>query len=353
MGRFGNMKKYPFMVLLVGFCFGQTIADLNAEQKLQYNRNKLSIDVVQKTIGGVAGNAVHSESWNQWTAYKGLRNKINEYEFFTITGYENEANTIKENYIKSKSEQAKSEIMFVASLSLYATGWFLIDGDLKLPILIGNNSNIIYNHLFIFDLVKAVCCSLKNPKTYGKIYNINGDEEVTLISGIRMNSFWGNAQYSISNEGTLAYISGTNVAKGIFAWVHRDGTIQQLEMLNSKVYCRYALNSAGSKVAAPVSGERADIFVFDLKTGSTTPITRKDVNLHPIWSPDDSKIIYTKTTSNAPCIIYPDPIIIPVAPEKSQMILFLNSRFFDMDIIPIVTASIPKPMAKLYPFPDN
>ena len=126
------------MVLLVGFCFGQTIADLNAEQKLQYNRNKLSIDVVQKTIGGVAGNAVHSESWNQWTAYKGLRNKINEYEFFTITGYENEANTIKENYIKSKSKLVNSKIMFGASLSLYAIGWFLIDDNLKLPILIGS-----------------------------------------------------------------------------------------------------------------------------------------------------------------------------------------------------------------------
>ena len=121
------------MVLLVGFCFGQTIAELNAEQKLQYNRNKLSIDVFQITI---SKDITHSS--NQWTVYQGLRNKINEYEFFTITGYENEANTIKENYIKSKSEQAKSEIMFVASLSLYATGWFLIDGDLKLPILIGS-----------------------------------------------------------------------------------------------------------------------------------------------------------------------------------------------------------------------
>jgi Tol biopolymer transport system component len=136
---------------------------------------------------------------------------------------------------------------------------------------------------------------IRDNALIARTFNISnlsvGDEEVTLISGIRMNSFWGNAQYSISNEGTLAYISGTNIAKGIFAWVHRDGTIQQLEMLNSKVYCRYALNSTGSKVAAPVSG---DIFVFDLKTGSTTPITRKDVNLHPIWSPDDSKIIYTK-----------------------------------------------------------
>ena len=50
----------------------------------------------------------------------------------------------------------------------------------KLPILIWNNSIIIYNHLFIFDLVKAVCCFLKNPKTYGKIYNITGDDNITL-----------------------------------------------------------------------------------------------------------------------------------------------------------------------------
>ena len=123
------MKKYLFIVLLVGVCFGQTIADLNAEQKLQYNRNKLSIDVVQKTIGGVAGNAVHSESWNQWTAYQGLRNKITEYEFFTITGYENEANTIRENYIKSKSKLVNSKIMFGASLSLFAIGWSMINNN--------------------------------------------------------------------------------------------------------------------------------------------------------------------------------------------------------------------------------
>ena len=66
------MKKYLFIVLLVGFCFGQTIADLNAEQKLQYNRNKLSIDVVQKTIGGVAGNALVKVGIN------GLRTKVYE-----------------------------------------------------------------------------------------------------------------------------------------------------------------------------------------------------------------------------------------------------------------------------------
>lgn len=73
---------------------------------MQYNRNKLSIDVAQITIGK---DVTHSA--NQWTAYQGLSNKITEYDFFTITGYENEANTSKENYIKSKSELTKSKIM--------------------------------------------------------------------------------------------------------------------------------------------------------------------------------------------------------------------------------------------------
>jgi WD40 repeat protein len=124
-----------------------------------------------------------------------------------------------------------------------------------------------------------------------------GKEEVTLVSGIRMNPFWGNAQYSISGDGTLAYIPGTNIARGIFAWAYRDGTIERIEKLDANVYCRYALNSTGEKLAAPISRERSDIYVFDLSTGESTPITRKDINLQPVWSPDDSKIIFTKKTS--------------------------------------------------------
>ena len=44
-----------------------------------------------------------------------------------------------------------------------------------------------------------------------------GAEEVTLISGVRTNPFWGNAQFSISHEGTLVYVPGTNETKGQFA----------------------------------------------------------------------------------------------------------------------------------------
>ena len=123
-----------------------------------------------------------------------------------------------------------------------------------------------------------------------------GHDEVTLVSGIRMNPFWGNAQYSISDEGTLAYISGTNLSNGVFSWVDRKGLVERIEQMKPNVYCRFALNSTGEKVAVPISRERADIYVFDLASGASTPITRKNINHHPVWSPDDSKIIYTKKT---------------------------------------------------------
>ena len=124
-----------------------------------------------------------------------------------------------------------------------------------------------------------------------------GAKEITLVSGIRMNPFWGNAQYGISNEGTLAYIPGTNIAKGVFAWTHRDGTVERIKNLGAEVYCRFAINSTGDKVVVPISGERSDIHVFDMETGASTPITIKDNNLHPVWSPDDSTIVFIKLTN--------------------------------------------------------
>jgi len=128
------MKRYLIVgMLCIGICIGQTIANLNTEQKLRYNRNKLSIDIVQKTLGGFVGNSYGSESWNQWTAYQGLGNKIKEYEFFAITGYKNEAKTIREEYIKSKSKVVNSMIMMGASVPLFFTGISLIGNEHVTP----------------------------------------------------------------------------------------------------------------------------------------------------------------------------------------------------------------------------
>ena len=50
----------------------------------------------------------------------------------------------------------------------------------RLPILVGKNTNVRANHLFIFDLIRAVSLSIGNSKAFGKIYNIAGDDKITL-----------------------------------------------------------------------------------------------------------------------------------------------------------------------------
>jgi Tol biopolymer transport system component len=47
----------------------------------------------------------------------------------------------------------------------------------------------------------------------------------------------------------------------------------------------------------PIAGERPDIEVLDINKGSSTKITTKGVNWWPIWNPDDSKIIFARSTN--------------------------------------------------------
>lgn len=55
-----------------------------------------------------------------------------------------------------------------------------------LPILVRRNMNVRANHLFVYDLIKAIDLSINNPKVYGKVYNIAGDDKVTLNDFINL-----------------------------------------------------------------------------------------------------------------------------------------------------------------------
>ena len=54
----------------------------------------------------------------------------------------------------------------------------------RFPILIGKNKNVKVNHLFVFDLIRAVTSSIGNSKAFGKIYNMADDDKVTLLEFI-------------------------------------------------------------------------------------------------------------------------------------------------------------------------
>ncbi len=64
------------------------------ERLVEYNRQKLSIEILNSRFGPITVNqpvgTLSSTAWKNWQAYHGL-NKISEDIFFMIAGYEDEA----------------------------------------------------------------------------------------------------------------------------------------------------------------------------------------------------------------------------------------------------------------------
>ena len=195
------MKEYiVIVILMVGFCFAQTFDDLTEEQKLIYNRNKLSIEVVKKTEGGAVGSSYgniaagsySAESWNKWMAYKGLGIKIPEYEFFYITGYKNEAKDIKEKYLKSKQRLVGSLKMGGAGCSLFLVGGILEDftnmsgSSVILSLVLGGTALGTYG----FIKYLTVLPTLKyNSVPYSAVEPIMEEYNKNLIKDIINNKF--------------------------------------------------------------------------------------------------------------------------------------------------------------------
>ena len=103
--------------------------------------------------------------------------------------------------------------------------------------------------------------------------------------------------FSVSANGTLAYIGGTSGDTGLqLQWVDRSGkklgTVGQ-----SADYSSPALSPDGAKIAVGIqsagSGGRS-IWIFDLKRGTSSRLTSNSADeFNPVWSGDGSQILFS------------------------------------------------------------
>ena len=194
------MKSYFVMLFfMTGYCFAQTIDDLNQDQKLIYNRNKLSIEVVKKTEGAAAGSAYGNlaagsysgESWNHWIAYKGLGMKISESEFLNLTGYVEEAKMAKGKYENSHSKAWRYCTFALISIPAYVIGIYDAAND--------DGNETIANILIPTSLVGMIWglsgsikyskLKRKNYTPYSSVVEIMENYNRNLIKDIYNNRF--------------------------------------------------------------------------------------------------------------------------------------------------------------------
>jgi Tol biopolymer transport system component len=123
-----------------------------------------------------------------------------------------------------------------------------------------------------------------------------------------------NAQYSVSDTGTLIYITSaataaaprTAAAPGsILVFVDRNGREEPLAA-EPGAYSSPRISRDGTQVAVTVgTGENADIWILDLVRKTPRRLTfDKGADHYPLWTPDGKKVVYFSDHEGKPGIFW-------------------------------------------------
>jgi serine/threonine-protein kinase len=101
-------------------------------------------------------------------------------------------------------------------------------------------------------------------------------------------------QFSVSSTGTLAYASGGIFAEDLrsLVWVDRFGGTTTIAM-QPRLYWAPRLTADGQRLAVYSRGPDGRIWLHDLRTSSTTPLTDAGgVSIFPVWTPDGTRVTF-------------------------------------------------------------
>jgi serine/threonine protein kinase len=118
---------------------------------------------------------------------------------------------------------------------------------------------------------------------------------VTLIEGIRTEE-WGAAQFAVSTEGTLVYVSGGPAWIGKLTWVDHQGVSKPFAA-PAQAYGQVSLSPDGQRLAVQVTGATSDVWIYELARGTFTRLTVEGSNYRPLWTLDSKRIVYYRIIS--------------------------------------------------------
>ena len=136
----------------------------------------------------------------------------------------------------------------------------------------------------------------------GKLHAIRFDPSRLEVSGEPVlvadpidTSSTGAAQFTVSDNGTLAYVSPSTdagVIRRSLIWVGRDGREEPITA-PPKAYTYARLAPDGTRVALDVRDENNDIWIWNLRRETLTRLTFDAANdVQPVWTPDGQRILF-------------------------------------------------------------
>jgi Tol biopolymer transport system component len=108
----------------------------------------------------------------------------------------------------------------------------------------------------------------------------------------------GAMQFTVSNDGTLVYVSGVSGERATLSWVHRNGRREPLAA-DALPYSAPRVSPDGTRAAVEITGpDSVDIHIYDLNRKTLTRLTSGSSHgRHPLWTPDGQRVVFYSDAS--------------------------------------------------------
>jgi dipeptidyl aminopeptidase/acylaminoacyl peptidase len=118
---------------------------------------------------------------------------------------------------------------------------------------------------------------------------------VPALEGVTSNFATAGAQFSVSANGTLVYLPGQSINRGVpINWLDRDGKTTPLRAVPANWH-DLLLASDGRRLALQIVDGTVDIWVYEWARDRLTRLTFDPSTYKPVWTPDDRRIAFGST----------------------------------------------------------
>jgi serine/threonine protein kinase len=110
------------------------------------------------------------------------------------------------------------------------------------------------------------------------------------------------SEFGVSDEGSLVYLPGQEMADRKLVWVDQKGLVEPLAAnLRSYYYPRLSPNGRLLATILHSDAGNSDVYVYELDRSAWTRLTvNPDGDWNPVWTPDGERITYCSVRSTAP-----------------------------------------------------